>query len=317
MATTDNEVYGEIVDIGASYVSIGIQDSPSAYAPTATQYLAPSGEYKYDPKQDVTYSSYDGVAMFAHINEAPGEATITVSGVPEKLAAQLTGKPYDTTKGLLLDTGDPSGAPWCALSTQTFFGDVGTNYRLMQFLKGKFTLGAISAKSRGEKTDPKSRELIFHPVRTQYQWTVPDVYNPGQTVSKGLKAISADTTDAAFTVTPAQWFAQVQTPTAVTPATAISVTALPSNNATAVAVTAKPTLTFNNALVDYNGITLIKSTDNSIVSAPVTIDTAKKIVTVSPSASLTAATVYLLIVSGAVDIYGQTLATTVIKFTTA
>ena len=316
MATTGNEIYGEIIDIGASYVSIGVQDSPSAYTPAATQYLAPSGEYKYDPKQDVSYSSYDGITMFAYVNEGPGEATVTISGVPEKLAAQLTGKPYDTTKGILLDTGDASNAPWCALSTQTFFGDVGTNYRMMQFLKGKFTLGAITAKSRGEKTEPQSRELVFHPVRTQYQWNVPDVNNPGQFTNKGLKGISADTTDASFTITPAQWFAQVQTPNAITPAAALAVIPLPANNAAGVAASVKPTLTFNNPIVDYSGITLIKATDNSIVAAPVTIDATKKIVTVSPSTNLTATTVYLLVISSVDDIFGQTLASTVIKFTT-
>ena len=97
---------------------------------------------------------------------------------------------------------------------------------------------------------------------------------------------------------------------------AISLTSNPLNNATAVIAGINPVLTFNNALADY-AITLMKVSDNSVVTAGVTIDASSKVITVKPSAALSGASVYLLIVSGVIDVYGQTFASQVIKFTTA
>jgi ribosomal silencing factor RsfS len=48
-----------------------------------------------------------------------------------------------------------------------------------------------------------------------------------------------------------------------------------------------------------------------------TINSTRKIVTLNPSASLSASTDYLVIVPGVVDVHGQSLANTVINFTTA
>lgn len=311
MQDTDNNRYGELVDVGPSYVSIGIQDSVLAYTPAATQYLAPSGEFKYDPKQDVSYGNYDGVPMFAYVNEGPGEVTVSISGVPEKRAAELTGKPYDETKGTLLDTGSASNAPWCALAAQIPFGDEDGNYKLVQFLKGKFTLGAISAKSRGEKTDPQGRDLVFHPVRTAYQWTMPDG------TAKGLKAITADTTDPAFTVTPANWFAQVQTPLTIGSPSALALSSSnPADDASGVLATAHPTLTFSNK-IDEDNILLIKQSDNSIVSITKSYDSTGKILTITPATNLTSVAIYQIVVAGVKDIYGQSLAPSVINFTVA
>ncbi len=101
----------------------------------------------------------------------------------------------------------------------------------------------------------------------------------------------------------------------VTP-TAITLASVPLNNATAVAVSVNPVLTFNNALVDYSA-TLIKSSDNSIVPSTATIDASNKVVTIRPTSALTAATIYLLVVSSVKDVYGQSQAPQVIKFTTA
>jgi methionine-rich copper-binding protein CopC len=312
MSTTGNEVYGEIMDVGQSYVAIGVVDSATAYTPASTQYLAPTGVYAYDPKQTYTPSAYDGRITFMYGNEEGGENKLTVSGVPEKLAAQLLGKPYDSTKGIMLDTGDISNAPWCAVSSQLPFGDTGGNFKLIQFLKGKFALSAINAESRGIKTTPKSRDLTFYPVVTQYQWTMPD------TTVKGLKGMTADTTDSAFTVTPAQWFAQIQTPSVTNPASAIALSSsVPANNATGIAATAKPTLTFNNALAVYAGISLIKVSDGSVTPMTLSIDTTGKIVTITPTSNLSSGSVvYEIVVAGVKDIYNQTLATSLVKFTT-
>ena len=84
------------------------------------------------------------------------------------------------------------------------------------------------------------------------------------------------------------------------------------------------TFTYNNALRDDqltdDYFYLIKASDGSKVAAALSIDAAKKVVTLDPNANLTAATEYIAIASGLVtDIYGQKLAagTTIVNFKTA
>jgi phi13 family phage major tail protein len=312
MATTGDNVYGEIIDIKNAYYALLTTDSAAAYTPGAIAYLAPTGELAYDPKQSVQPSAYDGRVMFVHMVEGDSEVGITISGVSEETAATLTGKPYDETLGITLDTGDTVDAPWCALSFQADFGDASGNYKLFQFLKGKFMLGGYSASSKGVATDPKSRELKFYPVVTQYQWTMPDA------TTKGLKGISGDTVDAAFTETAATWFASVQTPLTVgTDPDAIALSSSnPADAADSVAVAVSPTLTFNNAIADYSGVMLMSAAGVPVANA-MSIDAASKVITINPTENLAASeTQYLISIAGVTDIYGQTLADTVIDFTT-
>ncbi|QLY79181.1 phage tail tube protein [Clostridium intestinale] len=105
-----------------------------------------------------------------------------------------------------------------------------------------------------------------------------------------------------------------------TPAPAAAVIALsssvPANNAATVAVTAKPVLTFNNAISDASGITLLNATDGALVANTISLDASNKVVTISPSANLTASKTYIITLSEVRDIYGQELAKQIIKFTT-
>lgn len=83
----------------------------------------------------------------------------------------------------------------------------------------------------------------------------------------------------------------------------------PTDGATSVAVSKTCTLTFNNALVHqavYN-TALFKPSDGSVIASTITLDATRKIVTVNPDASLSAATDYLLVYA-LVDVYGQNLA---------
>lgn len=113
------------------------------------------------------------------------------------------------------------------------------------------------------------------------------------------------------------WFESVTIPSLI----AISALALsssaPINNATAVALDTKPALNFNNSIADFSNVLLYNVTDGALVTNTMALDTAGKVLTITPSAKLTAGKVYNLIVQGVQDIYGQTLATALVKFTAA
>jgi len=97
-----------------------------------------------------------------------------------------------------------------------------------------------------------------------------------------------------------------------------TLTSVPANNATGVAVGDDIVLTFSNALATGEEENLILVTAAGAVVAMVrTISANRKVVTINPNANLAAATVHLVPVAGVHDVFGQLLADTAIKFTTA
>lgn len=90
---------------------------------------------------------------------------------------------------------------------------------------------------------------------------------------------------------------------------------VPAADATNIAISAPITLTFNNKLANEN---IVLMTDAGvIVDATKTKDGTGKILTIKSKAALTAATKYMVVISGVVDVHNQSLATIVRKFTTA
>ena len=95
----------------------------------------------------------------------------------------------------------------------------------------------------------------------------------------------------------------------------LTVIADPADGETGVLVSDNVILTFNNKVVSDNII--MTSSAGQIVPVTKTWDATGKILTINPTVDLSAATMYLVNVIGVVDIYNQTIAPTVINFTTA
>lgn len=90
---------------------------------------------------------------------------------------------------------------------------------------------------------------------------------------------------------------------------------VPADAATGVAVAANIVFTFNNKINTEEIV--VMSAAGAIVAGSRAWDVTGKILTFDPTVNLTAATTYLVAVAGVEDIYGQTLANSVKKFTTA
>lgn len=89
---------------------------------------------------------------------------------------------------------------------------------------------------------------------------------------------------------------------------------VPDDDASSVAVDSNVILTFNNKISKESIV--ITSDDGVIVEATKTWDAEGKILTFAPSVDLDVNTVYIVTISGVVDVYGQTLAPTVKNFMT-
>ena len=96
---------------------------------------------------------------------------------------------------------------------------------------------------------------------------------------------------------------------------AITVSVDPADEETGVLVSDNIVLTFNNKVSQEN--ILVTSSTGSLVAVTKTWDVAGKVLTINPTSDLSAATMYLVNVVGVVDIYNQTLAPSVVNFTTA
>jgi len=91
-------------------------------------------------------------------------------------------------------------------------------------------------------------------------------------------------------------------------------TIVPADAATNVAKAANVVITFNNKIM--REAVVVTSAAGAIVPGEKTWDAPGKILTFNPTSDLAGATVYLVTVGGVADIYGQTLAAVVKKFTT-
>ena len=96
---------------------------------------------------------------------------------------------------------------------------------------------------------------------------------------------------------------------------ALTVSSDPADEETAVLVSDNIVLTFNNKIVQEN--IFVTSSVGAIIPVTKTLDVTGKILTINPNADLSAATMYLVNIVGVVDIYNQTLAPSVVNFTTA
>ncbi len=306
----DENVVGEICGCDNFYAAKILEDTKNAFRTEAPFYLAALGEAKYDPKVSSDSNYYDNKKMFTYYSGAP-EVTLTVSGVAERKKAELSGQPFDPTTGRAYDTGEYDQTPYYAVGFRVSLGNGDYLYRW--FYKGTFSLGPVDAKSKTDKVSANGYELSFSPLVTVHQWNVPNPQDASKTMLKSLSGTSADTTEAAFTGA-ADWFNQVQTPKA-SAIEALTVAAVPADNATGVAADIKPVLTFNNAIADYSGVMLLGN--SGIAAATVTADASGKVLTVTPAAALTAGATYSIVLSGATDIYGQKLANQTVTFTVA
>ena len=99
-----------------------------------------------------------------------------------------------------------------------------------------------------------------------------------------------------------------------TPAT-LTVTSDPIDEETGVLVGDNIVLTFNNKVAAEN--VLVTSSTGALIPVVKTFDIAGKVMTINPTSNLSASTMYLVNIVGIIDIYNQTLAPSVVNFTTA
>jgi phi13 family phage major tail protein len=277
------------------YIAEVTQDDASAYVADTPEYLAPAAQASQEPSSSFEIQYADDQPYDVMTAEGETKISLSVTGIPLEMLAKITGKEFDSTTGRMYDNGGT--APYIALSFRSLKSN--GSYRYYQYLKGKFDMPKEDTATRAESPEPKTMELVFTAIRTVYEFDLGDINDK-------VKRIVGDDDTTNFSGT--SWFSQVQTPAVSAPSALALSSADPADAETDVAVTKTCTLTFNNALVNSapNGVTLLKASDGSVIAGAKSLDATKKIISVDPTASLSASTDYILVYA-VTDIYGQTL----------
>lgn len=303
MTISANE-YKSAVGLRDIYYALVTQDDVSAYAAGTPAYFAPAMTASQAPATNSKTTYADDGPFEVSVSEGETKIDFEVTNIPIEVMATILGKVFDAATGRLFDNGGTP--PDVALSFRSLKSN--GSYRYYQFLKGKFSAPSEEQSSSTDTPDPKPAKITYTASKTIHQFDLGDI-------NDGVKRVIGDEDTTGFSAT--GWFTSVQVPSAGSPS-ALTLTPVPADAATGISVSANLTCTFNNALASgaENGIILTTAAGVPVAAAR-TIDAARKVVTLNPDSNLGASTDYLLIVAGVTDIYGQSLANTVVNFTTA
>lgn len=294
------------IGVDRVHYALVTQDDSSAYAAGTPVALPGAVNINAAPKSNSKTQYADNQPFDSMSSEGETELESEMTGVPLSVLAILLGRVYDAATGRLFDNGGTP--PDIAFGYRAKMR--GGFYRFYWFLKGTFQSPTEEIATESDQPDPKTIKIKYTAIRTIKTFTL----NGGGLVDS-VKRLVGETSDANFVS--GTWFNSVQVPVVGSPS-ALTMTPSPADNASGVSVSGNLTLTFNNPMNGdvLKGISLIRGSDDSPVAASITINAARTVVTIDPNSNLAATTEYYINVANAMDIYGQTLAHTVVSFTT-
>jgi phi13 family phage major tail protein len=293
------------VNVDQIYYAPLNSDEVSAYSAGTPVALAPAMKVSQEPSSASKTQYADGQAYDVATAEGETKVTCEITGLSAQALATILGMVYDAVNARVFDNGGTP--PYIALGFRAEKSD--GSYRYFWFLKGRFMKPKEEISTRADSPEFYAITLEFTAIKTTHQFEL-----VGGGLTDGTKRVFGETSDANFSA--ANWWSAVQVPIAGA-VPSLTVTPSPADGATGVATSAAPTLTFSNALVTETAGVLLTKNDGAIVSATITINAAKKIITITPGSALTAATKYLITLAGLRDVYGQSVPLTVYDFTTA
>ena len=190
------------------YVAEVLKDDNTGYVCSTPIHLAPVAEIGKSTDSSSEAHYYDNKAMIV-INSESAD-TISITMAPPELAklAQIIGKSFDPTTGMLVDS--PVQQKYYAIMYRTKGTD--GKYRYVSRLKGQFTIPEETSATENEGTDANNTSVTFTGIYTEHKFTK-GMYNGTTWESASAKGIVVDTRYELADVS--QFFDAVQTPDTV------------------------------------------------------------------------------------------------------
>lgn len=153
---------------------------------------------------------YDNKAMIVVNSESADTITLVLAPPALQLLAQMTGKSFDATTGMMVDS--PRQNKYFAIMYRTKGTDGG--YRYVSRLKGQFNIPEESVQTENDGTDTTNTSIEFTGIYTEYEFTKGIYHTDTQTWEKaGVKGIVVDARYGLADLS--NFFSSVQTPDSV------------------------------------------------------------------------------------------------------
>lgn len=198
--------YKSVIGLDKLYYALVTADDALVYTGGTPKWLAPAATAKVATSVNTNEQYADDGVFDASSSEGSSVVDIEVTNVPLVTAAELLGKTYNATNGMLME-GSGANAPDCALSFRSKKSN--GKYRYVQYLKGKFSQADEEYATTEATPAPKTIKL---------KYTAFNTIHPFQTAlgkSETVKAVKVDEDVTASAALIVAWFIAVQVPATV------------------------------------------------------------------------------------------------------
>lgn len=218
MSDTSQQIF-EFRGVDNFYFAEVIKDDASGYE-CGTPVHIPVQEVGKTTDSSSEAHYYDNKAMIVVNSESADTIALTIAPPALDKLSQLTGKSFDPTTGMMVDS--PRQNKYYAIMYRTKGTDGG--YRYVSRLKGQFNIPEETVQTENDGTDTTNTQIEFTGIYTEHEFDK-GVYNGTSWEAAGAKGIVVDARYGLADVS--NFFAQVQTPDTiqtVSPAQTPSVT---------------------------------------------------------------------------------------------
>ena len=151
---------------------------------------------------------YDNKAMIVVNSESADTITLTIAPPALDKLAQLIGKSFDPTTGMMVDS--PRQNKYYAITYRTKGTDGG--YRYVSRLKGQFNIPEETYQTENDGTDTNNTQITFTGIYTEHEFAK-GVYDGSNWSPAGVKGIVVDARYGLADVS--NFFTAIQTPDSV------------------------------------------------------------------------------------------------------
>lgn len=148
---------------------------------------------------------YDNKPLIIVSSEADDKITLTVAPPELEMLSKITGKSFDETTGMMVDS--PRNNKYYAIMYRTKGTD--GKYRYVSRLKGTFNIPEETNATEDDGTDTNNTQVEFTGIYTQHEFTK-GVFNGTSWEKASVKGIVVDTRYGLANVS--DFFSKVQTP---------------------------------------------------------------------------------------------------------
>lgn len=216
MADTSQQIF-EFRGVDNFYFAEVIEDDANGYS-CGTPVHIPVQEVgkAVDAASEAHY--YDNKAMIVVNSESADTITLVLAPPALQLLAQMTGKSFDATTGMMVDS--PRQNKYFAIMYRTKGTDGG--YRYVSRLKGQFNIPEESVQTENDGTDTTNTSIEFTGIYTEHEFNKGIYHADTQTWEKaGVKGIVVDARYGLADLS--TFFSAIQTPDSVQTVSAPSV----------------------------------------------------------------------------------------------